>query len=84
MSGERVLVVDDEPQIRRALRTGLVGHGYEVETAYHIPLNGLFLVGETPVMNWLQPVVRVSFIDNRFDKPREYPAAICTSAQTAG
>ena len=33
MSGERVLVVDDEPQIRRALRTGLAGHGYEVETA---------------------------------------------------
>jgi two-component system KDP operon response regulator KdpE len=33
VSGERVLVVDDEPQIRRALRTGLLGHGYEVETA---------------------------------------------------
>ncbi len=33
MSGERVLVVDDEPQIRRALRTALSGHGYEVELA---------------------------------------------------
>ena len=33
MSGERVLVVDDEPQIRRALRTALVGHGYAVEVA---------------------------------------------------
>ncbi len=33
MSGERVLVVDDEPQIRRALRTALTGHGYEVEVA---------------------------------------------------
>ncbi len=33
MSGERVLVVDDEPQIRRALRTGLAGHGYEVRLA---------------------------------------------------
>ncbi len=33
MTGERVLVVDDEPQIRRALRTALTGHGYEVETA---------------------------------------------------
>jgi len=32
MSG-RVLVVDDEPQILRALRTGLRGAGYEVETA---------------------------------------------------
>ncbi len=28
-----VLVVDDEPQIRRALRTSLEAHGYRVETA---------------------------------------------------
>ncbi|MGH2636699.1 MAG: response regulator [Actinomycetota bacterium] len=28
----RVLVVDDEPQIRRAMRTSLGAHGYEVET----------------------------------------------------
>ena len=28
----RVLVVDDEPQIRRALRTTLEAHGYVVET----------------------------------------------------
>lgn len=33
MSGERILIVDDEPQIRRALRTALVGHGYDVEIA---------------------------------------------------
>ncbi|MBA3415697.1 MAG: response regulator, partial [Chloroflexia bacterium] len=33
MSGERVLVVDDEPQMRRALRTGLEGHGYLVDLA---------------------------------------------------
>ena len=33
MSGELVLVVDDEPQILRALRTGLRAAGYEVETA---------------------------------------------------
>jgi two-component system KDP operon response regulator KdpE len=33
MSGGRILVVDDEPQIRRALRTALTGHGYEVEVA---------------------------------------------------
>ena len=33
MSGERVLVVDDEPQIRRALRVSLTGHGYQVEVA---------------------------------------------------
>jgi two-component system KDP operon response regulator KdpE len=28
-----ILVVDDEPQIRRALRTSLEAHGYEVQTA---------------------------------------------------
>ena len=33
MSGARVLVVDDEPQIRRALRVALTGHGYQVELA---------------------------------------------------
>jgi two-component system KDP operon response regulator KdpE len=33
MSGERILVVDDEPQIRRALRTALSGHGYGVDLA---------------------------------------------------
>jgi two-component system KDP operon response regulator KdpE len=31
--GERVLVIDDEPQIRRALRTALAAHGYAVEVA---------------------------------------------------
>jgi hypothetical protein len=53
---------------------GLPRRGYEVEAAYRIPLNGLFLIGETPVLNWLQPVVRVSHIDNRFDAPPTYPA----------
>jgi two-component system KDP operon response regulator KdpE len=33
MSGTRVLVVDDEPQILRALQTTLRGAGYEVEIA---------------------------------------------------
>ena len=33
MSGARVLVVDDERQILRALQTSLRGAGYEVETA---------------------------------------------------
>jgi two-component system KDP operon response regulator KdpE len=31
--GARVLVVDDEPGIVRALRTNLAGHGSQVETA---------------------------------------------------
>jgi two-component system KDP operon response regulator KdpE len=33
VNGVRVLVVDDEQQILRALRTSLRGAGYEVETA---------------------------------------------------
>ncbi len=33
MSGARILVVDDEVQIRRLLQTGLGGYGYVVETA---------------------------------------------------
>jgi two-component system, OmpR family, KDP operon response regulator KdpE len=33
MNAPRVLVVDDEPQILRALRTSLRGAGYEVDTA---------------------------------------------------
>jgi DNA-binding response OmpR family regulator len=33
VSGQRVLVVDDEPQIRRSLRVALRANGYEVEEA---------------------------------------------------
>lgn len=33
MSNARVLVIDDEPQIRRALRIALSGHGFQVEVA---------------------------------------------------
>jgi two-component system KDP operon response regulator KdpE len=33
MSGARILVVDDEAQIQRAVRTALVGHGYAVASA---------------------------------------------------
>ena len=33
MTGQRVLVVDDEPQFLRALQTNLRGAGYDVETA---------------------------------------------------
>ena len=33
MTGARILVVDDEIQIRRLLQTGLGGYGYSVETA---------------------------------------------------
>ena len=33
MTGQRILVVDDEPQILRALGTTLRGAGYLVDTA---------------------------------------------------
>lgn len=33
MSAQRILVIDDEPQIRRALDIALRGHGYEVQLA---------------------------------------------------
>ena len=33
MTGERVLVIDDEPQIRRALHSALSAHGYAVAVA---------------------------------------------------
>src|SRR5688500_1014505 len=33
MSGARILVVDDEVQLRRLLQTGLSGYGYTVELA---------------------------------------------------
>lgn len=33
MSGGRILVVDDDPQIRRIMRTTLIGAGYEVDDA---------------------------------------------------
>ncbi len=33
MSAGRILIVDDEPQIRRIMRTTLIGAGYEVEDA---------------------------------------------------
>ena len=33
MSAGRILVVDDEPQIRRVMRTALTGSGYEVDDA---------------------------------------------------
>jgi two-component system KDP operon response regulator KdpE len=33
MSGGRILVVDDDPQIRRVMRVTLIGQGYEVDDA---------------------------------------------------
>jgi len=33
MSQGRILIVDDDPQIRRVLRTSLIAHGYEIDSA---------------------------------------------------
>ncbi len=33
MSASRILIVDDEPQIRRVMRTTLAARGYEVDDA---------------------------------------------------
>ncbi len=53
---------------------GLGRYGYEVELAFIHRLPGLFLIKESPFLNWVQPTVRLSFVDNQFDGPREYPA----------
>jgi hypothetical protein len=52
----------------------LVRKGFDAELSALVALPGLFLVGETPVGNWIRPVVRVSIIDNLFDAPVTYPA----------
>ena len=52
----------------------LVRKGFDAELSALVGLPGLFLVGETPVGNWIRPVVRVSIIDNLFDAPVTYPA----------
>jgi hypothetical protein len=53
---------------------GLPRQGYEIEAAYVFETHGLLLLDETPAINWIQPVLRVSSIDNRFVTPHIYPA----------
>jgi two-component system KDP operon response regulator KdpE len=60
VNGERVLVVDDEPQIRRALRTALAGHGYRVEVAEDGEAALTMLAGRPPdvvVLDLMMPGV---------------------------
>jgi hypothetical protein len=52
---------------------GLRRRGVEAELAWNIGLNGLFLVGESPFGNWVQPAFRYSWIDNLFIVPRQFP-----------
>ncbi|HEX7527866.1 MAG TPA: hypothetical protein VF425_02070, partial [Thermoanaerobaculia bacterium] len=48
---------------------GLEREGYEAEVSAHIPLPGLFASGDQSVVNWIEPTVRVSYIDNLFALP---------------
>jgi hypothetical protein len=43
---------------------GLPRKGVEAELAWRIPLNGVFVSGDTPVLNWIAPTVRYSEIAN--------------------
>jgi hypothetical protein len=48
--------------------------GLEVELAYVFGLSGLFASGDSPVGNWIQPVLRFSNINNGFVMNPLYPA----------
>ena len=63
-----------DAQIERQDIAKLVRRGFDAELSALIHLPGLFLVGETPIGNWIRPVLRVSIIDNLFDAPITYPA----------
>ncbi len=54
--GARILVIDDEPQIRRALQTALTTHGYTVETAENGSL------GLAAVATWAPDVVVLDLV----------------------
>jgi hypothetical protein len=61
-------------QLVRQDIASLVRRGFDAELGALFRLPGLFLVGETPIGNWIRPVLRVSIIDNEFDAPVTYPA----------
>ena len=48
-------------------------HGVETEVAWVFQLPGLFLVGESPFGNWIQPTFRFSWIHNQFRAPLAFP-----------
>jgi hypothetical protein len=53
---------------------GLEREGFEVELGYRIPLNGVFTSGDEPVLNWIEPVLRYSSINNDFAMPGNFVA----------
>ncbi len=48
--------------------------GYEVELSWRIPLPGLFASGDQSVVNWVEPAVRISYIDNLWVNPPGFVA----------
>jgi hypothetical protein len=52
----------------------LVRRGFEIEGSVLFGLPEALQVDETPIANWIRPVIRVSFIDNQFTAPFEFPA----------
>lgn len=52
---------------------GAARYGLEAEAAWNFALPGLFLIGESPFGNWIQPAFRYSWLDNRFTAPVAYP-----------
>jgi hypothetical protein len=53
---------------------GLEREGYEAELSARIPLPGLFASGDQSVVNWIEPALRASYIDNLFDVPAGFVA----------
>jgi hypothetical protein len=53
---------------------GLKRQGFEADLAYRIPLDGLFVSGDSPMLNWIQPALRYSAIDNKFSGPSDFVA----------
>jgi len=52
--------------------------GFEAEVAWRFDLDSGILIGDSPALNWIQPVVRVSHFQNGFDGPREFPGLSVT------
>jgi len=61
-------------QVVKQSIAGLEREGYEAELSWRIPLPGLFASGDQSVVNWIEPAVRASYIDNLFDVPAGFVA----------
>jgi hypothetical protein len=48
--------------------------GYEAELSWRIALPGLFASGDQSVVNWIEPEVRISYIDNLWENPPGFVA----------